>query len=321
VDWTERIGRRIKLRDLHILLAVAKTGSMGKAAADLAVSQPVVSKAIAELEQALHLRLLDRSPSGVEPTIYGRALLKWGVAVFDDLRQGVKELEFLTDPTAGELRIGCTEPMAAGFVSAVIERLSRQYPRVIFRVTPADRFTLLDRDLRGRTVELVVTATSGLALDADTNVEILFNDRHVVMVGAQNKWARRRRIALADLADEPWVLPPAESVVGMEIAEVFRAAGLEPPVAHVASFSIPLHQHLLATDRLVTMLPLSMVQFGKRLPLKRLPVAISAPLIPTGIITLKNRTLGPLAQNFMACARAIARPLAGARLPASRRSR
>src|SRR5258708_37319053 len=130
MQWSDRVGKRLKLRDLHILLAVAKSGSMGKAAADLAISQPSVSKAIADVEHTVGLRLLDRGPHGIEPTIYGRALLKCGVAVFDELRQGVKELEFLTDPTAGELRIGCTETLAAGFVSSVIDRFSRQYPLV-----------------------------------------------------------------------------------------------------------------------------------------------------------------------------------------------
>jgi molybdenum-dependent DNA-binding transcriptional regulator ModE len=100
MEWSERIGRRIKLRDLHILLAVAKAGTMGKAAVALAVSQPVVSKAIADLEHALGLRLMDRSPQGIEPTVYGRALLKWSVAAFDDLRQCVKELEYLNDHAA-----------------------------------------------------------------------------------------------------------------------------------------------------------------------------------------------------------------------------
>ena len=118
MDWTDRVGKRLRLRDLHILLAVAKSGSMGKAAAELAISQPSVSKAIAEVEHAIGLRLLDRGPSGIQPTIYGHALLKCGVAVFDELQQGVKQLEFLIDPAAGELRIGCTETMAAGISAA-----------------------------------------------------------------------------------------------------------------------------------------------------------------------------------------------------------
>ena len=307
--WTDRVGRRLKLRDLHILLAVAKSGSMGKAAADLAISQPSVSKAIADVEHTIGLRLLDRGPHGIEPTIYGRALLKCGVAVFDELRHGVRELEFLTDPTAGELRIGCTETMAAGFVSAVIHRLSRQYPRAVFYLVPADRATLLDRELRQRTVELAITATAGLKPEGDTSVEILFDDRFVIMTGTRSKWFRRRKVALADLIDEPWVLPPPDSPPGLNIAAVFRASGLEPPRANMVSFSIPMHHHLAATGQFVTILPMSMLRFGKHLPLKLLPVETSEQPYPIGIITLKNRTLSPLAQVFINCAREVAKPL------------
>ena len=141
MNWTDRVGRRIKLRDLHILLAVAKSGSMGKAAADLAVSQPVVSKAISDLEYGLGVRLLDRTPRGAEPTLHGQALLRCGVAVFDDLRQGVKALEFLSDPTAGELRLGCTEPLAAGFVGAVCGLLCLAVTRIGGSCAPLDGLT------------------------------------------------------------------------------------------------------------------------------------------------------------------------------------
>jgi DNA-binding transcriptional LysR family regulator len=309
MQWSDRVGRRLKLRDLHILLAVARSGSMGKAAADLAISQPAVSKAIADVEHAVGLRLLDRGPQGIRPTLYGQALLQCGVAVFDELRQGVKQLEFLTDPTAGELRIGCNETLSAGFVSAVLDRLSRQYPRATFHLVPADRATLLNRELRQRTVELAVTNTLGLDMEKDIEVEVLFEDRFVVLAGAESKWVRRRKFTLAEAIDEAWVLPPPDSLPGLSIAEVFRASGLEPPQAHVVSFSIPLHHHLLATGRFLTMLPMSMLRFGKHLPLKLLPVATPENTYPTGIVTLKNRTLGPLAQLFMDCAREVARPL------------
>src|ERR1700736_3667298 len=102
MQWHDRIGRRLKLRDLHILLAVAQRGSMAKAAAELAISQPAVSRAIADMEHALGLRLLDRSRNGIEPTAYGRALVKRGVTIFDELKQGLEELEFLADPTVGQ---------------------------------------------------------------------------------------------------------------------------------------------------------------------------------------------------------------------------
>src|SRR5262247_982283 len=120
MDQIDRIERRLKLHDMRVLISVVDAGSMHKAAERLATSQPAVSRAISDLEHALGVRLLDRSPRGIEPTQYGRAIIKRGVAVFDELRQGVKDIEFLTDPTAGELRIGTTESLATGLVFAVV---------------------------------------------------------------------------------------------------------------------------------------------------------------------------------------------------------
>src|SRR6202023_2723241 len=164
-----RIGRRIKLRDMHILLAVAKAGGMGKAATELAMSQPAVSKAISDLEHALDGRLFDRSPQGIEPTLYGKALLRCGSVVFDDLKQGLKELEFLSDPTVGELSIGCTEPAADGFVAAVVERFSRKCPKVQFNIVTADSATLQRRELAQRNIEIALGLTTELVPEQNTN--------------------------------------------------------------------------------------------------------------------------------------------------------
>jgi DNA-binding transcriptional LysR family regulator len=316
MDWTDRIGRRIRLRDLHIFLTVAKTGSMGRAAIELAVSPPVVSKAISELEHALGFRLLDRSPLGVEPTSYGRAVVKWGIAAFDDLRQGVNELEFIADPTVGELKVGCSEPLAGGFMMAVIARLSRQYPNVCFEVLSAPSVLLHTRDLRERRVEFVVIPMTGLHLGEDTEVEILFEDRHVVIVAQCSKWARRRNVTLADLMSEPWVLPPRGTPIDAYLTQGFRAAGLEPPRLHVATFSLPLIEQLLALGTFVTALPSSMILFGRQPLLKVLPIEFPAPARPIGVVTLKNRMVSPLAEMFLDCARDLARsPSVGPRGP------
>jgi DNA-binding transcriptional LysR family regulator len=311
VQWSDRIGRRLKLRDLHILLAVAKSGSMGKAAADLAMSQPAVSKAIADLEHTLGIRLLDRGPRGIEPTTYGSALLKCGIAVFDDLRQGVRAIEFLGDPTAGELSIGCIEPLAAGFVTAVIDRLSPKYPKAVFDVVTGDPFHLRDRELRERRIELaIMPARTEVVVQPDLNAEPLFDDRHVIIAAAKSKWARRRNIALSELTTEPWVLPPPESPVGAYIAAAFRAAGMEPPLARVFTFSVPLHQSLLATGKFLTALPTSMLHHHAHFALRVLPITFPASPRPMGIVTLKNRMLSPLAIRFIECAREIAKSFA-----------
>jgi DNA-binding transcriptional LysR family regulator len=304
MQWDERIGRRVRLRDLHIVLAVTQAGSMGKAAARLGVSQPVVSKALAGLEHTLGVRLFDRNQDGVEPTMYGRALLQCGTAVFDELRRGVKGIEFLADPAAGELRIGTTNSQASGIVSAVIERLSRRHPRITFHVAEAGPDALRGM-LDERAVELVLGAVEAID-DADVNAEILFHERFVVLAGKRSPWARRSRIALSELVDEYWILGPESE--GANSAKVFRASGLSAPRVTVSSFSMSLRNSLLATGRYLTMLPGSMFLFGaKHLPLKVLPVkAPEAPLWPIRMVTLKNRTLSPVAQLFIECARDIA---------------
>src|SRR5437868_5592702 len=156
MEWSERIGRRIKLRDLHILLAVVQCKSMAKAAEQLAVSKPVVSKVIADLERVLGVRLLERDRHGAEPTVYGAALLKRSAAVFDELREGVKDIAFLADPAAGDVRIGCSLLLAATFVSAIIDRLSRRYPRVMFHLVTT-QVEALHRELAERNVDCLIT--------------------------------------------------------------------------------------------------------------------------------------------------------------------
>src|SRR5262245_30367714 len=149
--WSDRIGRRFKLRDLHILLAVVQSGSMGKAAAQLSMSQPVVSKAIADMEHALGVKLLDRSRRGVELTTFGRAVIRRGAAGFDELRECVKELEFLADPTVGEVTVGGDSPAVAGLLPAVIGRLRRRHPRIGFHVIEVAGIPQQYRALRERT--------------------------------------------------------------------------------------------------------------------------------------------------------------------------
>jgi DNA-binding transcriptional LysR family regulator len=115
-----------------------------------------VSKVIAEIEHLLGVSLFDRSSQGVETTPYGRAVLKRGAAIFDDLRTCVDEIKFLADPTSGELRVGSTEPLLAGLGAAVMERLWQRYPRINFRVVEADSATLLTRELPERRIEVAL---------------------------------------------------------------------------------------------------------------------------------------------------------------------
>jgi DNA-binding transcriptional LysR family regulator len=240
------------------------------------------------------------------PTEFGHTFLKRSIAVFDELRHGIAELRYLADPGAGELRMGASEYMAAGLVAAVINRLSQRYPNCLFKIELDDAIG----QLRERKLEFVVTRLLSRQIDSDLDAETLFYEQVFVAAGPANKWAARRKLSLSALRDEPWILAPPEIEEDSPIATAFRAIGSVMPQTTVLGLSLPLRNGLLATGRFLTIVPGSVLTFGaERMLLRKLPVALPSWHLPVAIITLKNRTLSPLAQSFIGELRHTAKPL------------
>src|SRR6266566_2878913 len=310
MQLSDRIGRRLKLQDLHVLMTVVEAGSMGKAAEQLNTVQPAISRSIAEVEHALGVRLLDRHRQGVEPTECGRVLLDCGTAVFDELRQGMKKIEFLADPATGEARVGGHPFLNATFGCAVIDRLSRRYPRIAVHLTAGPEEDVY-RKLSDRNLDLLITRRFG-PIDERFEFESLFDESPLlVAAGARSPWARRRRIELAELANEPWVLSPPHAGIGLVVKEVFRTSGLAYPRTTVFVDTAEGRISLLASGRFLTILARSVLRFSTGRPkFKVLPVELPSAPVLVGIVTLKNRTLSPAARLFIEHAREVAKPLA-----------
>ena len=307
MKWTDRVGRRVKLRDLHMALVVAEAGSMTRAAEELAVSYPVVSKTISELEHTLGVKLFDRSLSGVAPTHYGQVLLKAGVAVFDEMRKGLQQIDFIKQPDAGDLHIGSSIVTDAGVLPAILERFSRDFPRVSVHVSAENIAVQQYDNLRDRKVEMVFGRLPETMTEPDLVAETLFDEPTVVVAGAESRWARRRSLALADLIGEPWVLAQPGSLARSLHDQMFRRSGFEPPTASVLTVSLHLYMRLIETGRWLGLVPASLMRFGgQHMRLKVLPVKLSSPPAPVGFVTVKNRMLSPLAERFIACARTVA---------------
>lgn len=306
----EKLSRRLKLRQLEVLLSVARTGSMAKAAKELAITQPVVSKSIADLEKLLGIRLFDRTLRGVEPTRYGQALIERSLGIFNDLKAGVAELEFLSDSQTGDLRIGSSESIAAGMLGVVVDRLSRKYPRVTFEIVlGGDLSELPLHDLRTRNIDLIIGRLPR-AVPEDIEAAVLYLEQAHIVAGLNNPLVRRRQVKLHELVDELWCGPSFANFPWSLTAAAFRAEGLDPPRNVVRARSMLIRNSLLATGRFLTVYPRTVLHFGgKHLSLRKVPVEIPRASYPVGVMTLKNRTLNPITSPFIECTREVAASL------------
>jgi DNA-binding transcriptional LysR family regulator len=308
MDWSDRIGRRIKLRDLHILMAVADTGSMAKAAARLRISHPAVSKAISEIEGTLGVRLFDRNSQGVELTAHGEVLLRCGINVFDEMQQGLRSLEHLSDPSSGEVRLGCTDIILHSLVPPIVRNFSAKFPGVQLDVRLTNPGEHQVQELRERKIDLLITRATGR--QDDFHSEVLFDEPFVFVVGAHSELARKRRLALADIIKGNWILPPYDSAPGALVAEVFRASGFSPPKPLLKTIAIQLTVSLIASGEFVGILPASVAALsGHRAALKVLRLTSAGPRISAEIVFLRKRTLSPAVQSFINCTREVAKSL------------
>jgi DNA-binding transcriptional LysR family regulator len=321
INWESQIGWRLKLRDLHVFYTVVQHGSMAKAAAQLGVSQPAVSELMASLEHSLGVRLLDRSSRGVEPTMYGNALLKRSIAVFDELKQGIRDIEFLADPTTGELKIACGSAIAATIIPHVIERFFKKYPRVVLHFDEVASASAARNfpELRDRKYDLILARgripAPGRSLPAEEqladelNFETLFEDPLVIAAGAQSKWvAHHGKIDLAELVDGPWIMQAPQTRNYRQLAEAFHAHGLAMPKASFVTLSMSVIAHFVPDGPFITAMPRSVAHFNS---LKVLPVDLPVRPWPVNIVTLKNRTLSPVVERFIECAREVTKSIAG----------
>lgn len=306
-NWEDRLGRQLRLRDLHLLSTVVRCTSIARGARELGMSQPAVSEAIANLEHALRVPLLDRKPTGVAPTIYAEALLKHSAAIFDELRQGLRDIEFLSDPRTGQITVGCPESIASTLLPPIIETFSTQNPGVTLRIENIDSPALRATELRDRRHDLIFAHLHPIDIPVDDlNIEPLFDDPFVIAASKHSLWAGRESVELADLVDARWILLPARTWIYQWITKEYGRRGLPMPTADVITVNTHITFHFLNTGRYLTVRPRSWVEQNG---LATLPINVRNETMPVALVTLKGRTLSPVVENFLIFARRFCRTL------------
>jgi DNA-binding transcriptional LysR family regulator len=313
MQWDDRIGRRLRLKDLHTLQTIAEVGSMAKASRSLALSQPAISKAIADMEHTVGAALLDRSSRGVELTESGRLLVERTRVVFDELRQGVTDIVQTSNPASGVVRIGTTEPVTA-VVSEIISHLVRKYPGISYHIVVGDR-DALEHALRERTLDVALTRWASSPIADDMAAEVLFKTSLAVMAERQHPLLRRKKkLRLEDLMGEQWALSPPDSFLGRTGVDLFRRYGLPLPPTVVTTISIYMRLNLLASSRFVTLLPIQILRHRSSSAwLRALNVDLGDTSAPIASLSLKGRRVGGAVKLFQQASRDVCQALDGLR--------
>jgi DNA-binding transcriptional LysR family regulator len=230
------------------------------------------------------------------------------------LKQSIRDIEFLSDATTGEVRVGFWEgPLWFTLLPDVILRFSKQYPRIAvhtYLIDHSDAFLGL-RERKYDCVLMFFLQGSDDEAGDDLKVEILYDDERTVAAGVHSKWARRRQIDLAELIDEPWVSVGATSWYHAHTVATFGARGLSRPRPMVTTDSIILRARLVAGGPYLSVFSTSVLQrlIADNYQIRALPVDL--PGISNAIVTLKNRTLSPVVERFLACVREVAASIDG----------
>lgn len=302
-----QVAKRVTLKELRLLLAVSRSGSILKAASEIGMTQPALSKAISELEATLGVRLFDRTNRGVCLTPHGDVLARRATGVFEELRQAGDELQSLTEANRGELRLGGTPAMCAGALPHVIAAVRLHRPRFTFQITELESARLAS-EVAARSVDLGIGRKPAGSSD-ELEFEPLFEDPLCIVAGAQHPLASKKSVKLKETALHPWTLPSGEEGVAAHLDAEFRRQGVSLPSPAVTTMSMLVRSELVAAHDHLTVMYGSVLRFG-RLPgsLRVLPVDLPIG-IPVGLIRSKNRTLAPSAEVFIQVLRDAVSPM------------
>ena len=216
----------------------------------------------------------------------------------------------MSDPTVGQVTIGCPEALASGVLGAVLARFCVQFPRVVVNVEAANNITHEYQMLRERKVDLLLGSITRPFVEEDLDAQVLYEDRPYITTGATNRLALRRRVEVAELLEQQWILP-GESILRSVLEEALEARGFALPRIGVKSYSVQQRITLLATGRFVSADSRSVLRYNSAASsVILLPVDLPIRSWPVAIVTLKGRTINPVVQTFVDCVRDVSKSLA-----------
>lgn len=288
----------VRLDDIDYFLAVVRHGQVRRAALELGVSQPAVTKGIQRLERELGFPLFERSSRGMKLTGVAEHFHERTRSLRANLGDAIREASDLHLGALGVLRVGVSPLYVQNvFVPACLQ-LHRQRPaaRLVVNINLND---VLLTALRRGDIDLSINALPA-RMPEDLQAVPLLADDLCLVVRPGHPLLARRRLRLADLAAAQWMLPGPGVAARRSIDAMFDRAGLPPPQVSVeVSNTAPQLTALLTHSDLIGVASESMLtrRAGQQLAVLPLPEARFARQI--GVVTRRGAVLAPLAQRFL----------------------
>jgi DNA-binding transcriptional LysR family regulator len=295
----------LKLKHLQLLVALDQFRHLGRASEFLSLTQPAVSKTLAEVERLFGVALFLRSTRGTEPTAYGQTVVRFARSVLADFDRTRDELAAVASGAAGRVRVGAMVVAMPVLLAQAMARLKAASPLTTVLVEEGDLTRLLPQLRLGELDVFVGRLEPGYAAP-DLETEPLYEEPMCIVCGPRHALARRRAPDWADLAAARWVMPPPWASSRVKLHQLFYKHGLNPPVDVIESASFLVTLSCLRERGALGFWARSVAEHYQAQELIRiLPVQAPMELPPVGLITLRGRLRPPAAEQLMACLRTV----------------
>jgi DNA-binding transcriptional LysR family regulator len=306
----DRILRsNLKLKHFQLLVALDRSRSVGRAADALSITQPAVSKSLAEIERTLGLRLFERTARGIHPTPFGEAIVRFARSTLADFERTSDELAALASGARGRTTVGTMVVATPVLLARGIALLKARSPETTVLVEEGDLAALVPK-LRGGELDLVVGRLEPAHAASDLETEALYNEPMVVVSRPDDPLARRRKLAWRDLASQPWVVPPPWASMRRKFEQTLHANGLEAPRDIVEAASFLAIVSLVRERSALAFMARSVAQaFERQALVSVLAIAFRQPMPPVGLIRLRGGRRPPSADQLAECLRRVGRKI------------
>ncbi|MDK6076463.1 LysR family transcriptional regulator [Massilia varians] len=284
---------RLKTRQLLLLIALDDYRNIHRAAEELHMTQPAASKQIKDLEEMLDVRLFERLPRGMEPTIYGETMIRHARMALTSLALAHDDLVALKAGLSGQVEVGVIMSPAMALLPRAIARIKEQAPLLRIGVHLEPSNVLLDKLQRG-TLDFMIGRILEKEDSSGLVYEELTEEPACAVVRPGHALLEAKDLRLEDIADQPWILPPPGSILRHRFDMMFRRAGLQPPVNVVDTTALLLITTLLQQTDSLHVMPQEVAQYYASLNVMRiLPIELPCKMDAFGIIRQQDHLLAP----------------------------